>query len=646
MSQSWKILFMTGSFSMHFLFAADDDTTKIYSVNDVVVTATRTAIAPEDAPAKVRLVSLEEIQRINGTTAADILQTLDGVQLMDYGGNGGIKKVLFRGLSPENTSILLNGMPINDAEYGYLDLNLLPVEDIERVEVTQGGSSAFFGGDAAGGVVNIITRKAERDIHAVITGGVGSFGARNGALELEGRIDSIGIVAGVAQELGSDDFPFLYHRINAADTVLHRINADYKRTIAYWNGDYQPSSDISVNSLIHYVHFDRGSPGSLSDPSTDARLSDETFRAALDATYRIAENFSAALNGSYNHNIEIYREPSSMTDLSYTSSSCMFNGQCEWNPVPWDRILGGAEYCENSLNVDGLSWGYPLAMSPFRIQESVYFSNECTFQSESDWFDRVCSYQTLREDYYSDVIDDALSPKLGINIRMNKLYDVHIRTSWGQNFRVPTFNDLYYPDYSNPDLSPERSTAFDVGILGSLDRTGRQTLEITYFDISAKDKIVYTSSGVPYNIGQAENTGVETRYDYHSADNRFDAYTGFSFVNARKKDRNSGTDSTYNKYLPYVPLASGVFGLSFETVLGRITINETYTGLRYVDAVNSGSLPEYTLTDVNVMERISILPYLITINASIKNIFNADYQSYADFPMPGRSFKISLGVEY
>ena len=218
MSQSWKILFMTGSFSMHFLFAADDDTTKIYSVNDVVVTATRTAIAPEDAPAKVRLVSLEEIQRINGTTAADILQTLDGVQLMDYGGNGGIKKVLFRGLSPENTSILLNGMPINDAEYGYLDLNLLPVEDIERVEVTQGGSSAFFGGDAAGGVVNIITRKAERDIHAVITGGVGSFGARNGALELEGRIDSIGIVAGVAQELGSDDFPFLYHRINAADT--------------------------------------------------------------------------------------------------------------------------------------------------------------------------------------------------------------------------------------------------------------------------------------------------------------------------------------------------------------------------------------------------------------------------------------------
>ena len=293
MRHTWVKYFVLGFCSMHFIFAADEDSTRIYKANDIVVTATRTAIAPEDAPAKVRLVSSEEIQRINGTTSADILQTLDGVQLMDYGGSGGVKKVLFRGLSPENTSILFNGMPINDAEYGYLDLNLLPVEDIERVEVTQGGSSALFGGYAAGGVVNIITRKAERDLHAVITGGAGSFGARNCALELEGRIDSIGIVAGVSQESGSDDFPFLYHRINAADTVLHRTNADYKRTLAYWNGDYQPSSDISVNSLIHYVRFDRGSPGPLSDPSTDARLSDETFRTALGVTYRIADNFSA-----------------------------------------------------------------------------------------------------------------------------------------------------------------------------------------------------------------------------------------------------------------------------------------------------------------------------------------------------------------
>jgi outer membrane cobalamin receptor len=646
MGRMWKQSIITGCCAMQLLFAANEDTTKIYKAKDVVVTATRMAIVPEDAPAQVRLVSSETIQRLDGTTAADLLQLVDGVQLMDYGANGGIKKIMFRGLSPENTSLLLNGSPMNDAEYGYLDLNLLPIEAVERLEVSQGGSSALYGGDAAGGVVNIVLRKAARDLHALIRWGFGSFGAQTALLELEGRIDSVGMIAGISREYGRDDFSFLYHRTGKADTILQRSNADYKRTFAYWNGDYQASADIAVTSFVQYVKMERGSPGSLDYPSTDARLNDETFRTGLSATYRIAENFSAALNGSYHHNRETYQEPSSMTDLSYTSMHWMVNGQCEWRPVSRDRMIGGAEYGKNTLDVDGLSWGFPLTMNPVRFQKSVYISNEYVIQNSSGWFDRCALYQTVREDYFSDVVNDAFSPKLGINIRVNTSYDVHVRSSWGKNFRVPTFNDLYYPNFSNSNLNPEHSTAFDVGILGALDRTGRQTLEWTYFDINAKDKIVYTSSGVPYNIGQAENRGMEIRYDYHAADNRFDAYAGFSFVGAKKKDRISETDSTYDKYLAYVPLTSGVFGLSFETEIGRISINEVYTGLRYVDAVNSGFLPASATTDIHLMEKIAVLPYTVTINASVKNVFDTDYQSYAGYPMPGRSFKVSMGIEY
>ena len=641
-----KIIFIAGFISANLAFAADEDTTKIYSGQEVVVTATRTAIAPEDAPAQVRLVSPQEIQRINGTTIVDIMQTVDGVQIMNYGATGGLKSISLRGLSSENISILLNGNPINDAEYGYIDLSLLPIEAIDRIEVSQGGSSALFGGDAAGGVVNIITRKASHDIHASIKGGVGSFGAVNGAFELKGRIDSVGMIAGVSQESGKDNFPFLFHRINSPDTTLIRTNADYTRMLAYCNGDYEPSNDISVNSFVHFVKFERGEPGSISLPSADARQNDEVFRAGLSAKFQPVQNISATLNSSYNHDIEIYREPSSTTDLSYASQQWMLNAQCEWKPISWDRVVGGAEYCRNALNVDGLSWGYPLLMSPLRIQESLYLSNECTLQNESEWFDRFIFYQAMREDYFSDVNTDVFSPKLGINIRVNKQYNVHIRGSWGQNFHVPTFDDLYYPNYSNPNLNPERSTTFDMGILGSLDRTGRQTLEITCFDVIVKYKIVYNTNYVPYNIGQAENSGIEARYDYHSADSRFDAYTGFSFVDARKKDRISETDSIYNKYLQYIPLASGVFGLSFQTEIGRISIIETYTGLRYIDAANINSLPAYALTDVNLMENISLSHYQLTINASIKNIFDTDYQSYAGYPMPGRSFKICLGLEY
>jgi vitamin B12 transporter len=212
---------------------------------------------------------------------------------------------------------------------------------------------------------------------------------------------------------------------------------------------------------------------------------------------------------------------------------------------------------------------------------------------------------------------------------------------------VPTFNDLYYPNYNNSNLSPERSTAFDVGVLGSIDQTGRQTLEITYFNIAAKDKIVNGTFG-PYNIGQAENSGLEVRYDYHSIDNHFDAYAGFSFVDARKKDRISETDSTYNKYLSFVPLASGVFGISFETEIGRVSINEIYTGLRYVDYdnVNSSFLPAYAITNVNFSETFPLSSTKLIVRCVFQNVFDVDYQSYPGYPMPGRSVRVSAEVEY
>ncbi|MGD0591369.1 MAG: TonB-dependent receptor [Bacteroidota bacterium] len=647
MQHTLNFFFLTGCIAASLAHAAGDDTTKIYKGQEVVVTATRSAIAPEDAPAQVRLISSEEIQRINGTTAADILQIVDGVNIRDYGATGGVKTISTRGLLSANITILLNGNPINDPQNGIVDLALLPLSSIDRVEFVSGGASALYGGNATGGVVNLITRKASQDLHASVKGDIGSFGARNEAFELGGRFDSIGMVAGISHESGSDDFPFLYHRINAADTTLNRTNADYNRTLTYWNGDYRPSNDITVNSFIQYVKFERGDPGSLAFPSADARLSDETFRATLGTTCQLEENISATMNANVNHNLENSRDTSNATDLSYRSFYWMLNAQCEWKPISWDRVVGGAEYGENTLEANGISFGFPFIMNPVRIQKSVYLSNECRLENESDWFNLVVLYQTLREDYYSDVKDDALSPKLGANIRINEQYNVHIRSSWGQDFRVPTFNDLYYPNYNNPSLSPERSTAFDVGVLGSIDQTGRQTLEITYFNIAAKDKIVNGTFG-PYNIGQAESSGLDVRYDYNSIDNRFDAYAGFSFVDARKKDKISETDSTYNKYLSFVPLASGVLGLSFETEIGRVSINEIYTGLRYVDYenVNSSFLPAYAITNVNFSKTFPLSSTKLTVRCTVQNVFDEDYQSYPSYPMPGRSVRVSAEVEY
>jgi vitamin B12 transporter len=623
------------------------DTARTYYADEIVVTATRTAILSDDAPSPIQVLDAQAIQQINGTTAADLLRTANGVVIKDYGTVGGIRNVAFRGLSTENVLLLLDGNPINDPEYGSVDLSLLPLDAIDRMEVSYGSSSALYGGNALGGVVNMITRRPSDNLHARIQEEGGSFGSRRTSTNLEGRVAGIGLLGGFSRETGVDDFPFLSRRLSAPDTTLSRMNADYQRTHLFLNGDYQPDGHISLNGAVQYVKFERGLPGPLSSPS-DARQNDEIYRVSSGLDIHLDGGLHISLGGIYNHNNEIYRDPEYFypTDLTYKNKVYSLHSQVEWLPASWDRIVGGLEYSGSTLNVSGVSFGYPFLMTPVRIQRAAFISNEILLQGESDWFDRISLYQTARYDEYSDVKNRAYSPKLGVNIRISKRYDVRLRSSIGRNFRVPTLNDLYYPNFSNPDLSPEHSTAFDAGISCELDRSGRQTLGLTYFSIVSTSKIAYDANYVPYNVGKADNAGLEIRYDYRSSDDRTEVHLGFTFVDAIKKDKNSPTDSTYGKQLPYVPKSSGTFGVSFETELGRIGIDQSVAGLRYTTADNGSALPAYVLTDISIVKKISLWRLGLAVRCGVSNVFDIDYQIVQGYPMPGRSYTAGVSIEY
>jgi outer membrane cobalamin receptor len=200
--------------------------------------------------------------------------------------------------------------------------------------------------------------------------------------------------------------------------------------------------------------------------------------------------------------------------------------------------------------------------------------------------------------------------------------------------------------YSNPAVTPERSTSFDFGLIGNIDQTGVQRLQATYFDIITKDKIVYAADYKPYNIGEADNSGIEIRYDYHSLDGKIQAFFGFTLIDAVKKNRASITDSTYNKQLPYVPKSLGSFGISVATYIGMINIIQSVTSIRYTTADNSSSLPAYSLTDLNISREIQVRPVKLTLQCCVSNIFDTDYQAVEGYPMYGRSYKIAIVIDY
>jgi vitamin B12 transporter len=646
MIHTWKAVLCFTPLWFLSAIAANEDTTKSYHVDAVVVTATRTTISQSDAPSSIQVVTSETIKRINGTTIADILRFANGVELKDYGTIGGIKNVKLRGLSTENVALLVDGHPVNNPQYGSMDLSLLPLETMDKIEVLYGGASALYGGNALGGVVNLVTRRAQDGFHGRAKVEMGSFGASRLIAEVQNRLHDIGLLVNVSKEFGDDDYPFISQR-SQGDTTIYRRNADYARTQVFVSSDFQPVKNVDLYASLLYVTFERGAPGPISSPST-ARQHDDVYRVLVGSKWKALETIVFTLSGIYNYNNESYIEniPFIPTDLLYKSRSYSINFETEWVPIIWDRMLGGIEYGKGWLDVKGISWASPFIMKPERGQKSAYLSNEVHIEDEAEWLDRFMFFQTIRYDGYSDVRDEAISPKFGINVRLNKSYNVHLRSSLGKNFRVPTFNDLYYPNYSNTGLAPEHSTAFDGGIIGSLEKSGRQTLEITYFDINTEEKIVTGADWRPYNIGKANNSGIELRYDYHSLDGKADVYFGLTFIDALKKNKDSATDSTFEKQLVSVPRSSGAMGVSIESEIGRITINHYITGLRYINADNTKSLPAYMVTDVNISKRIAMDNILVLLRCDVSNVFDVSYQSIFDYPMPGRTFMVSVGIEY
>ena len=222
---------------------------------------------------------------------------------------------------------------------------------------------------------------------------------------------------------------------------------------------------------------------------------------------------------------------------------------------------------------------------------------------------------------------------------------MHLRSSWSKNFRVPTFNDLYYPGYSNPALNPERSNAFDIGLSAAAGQSDRHSFQATYYDIEVQDGIVSDAPDyIPYNIASATHRGVEVRYDYRSWDDGISAYAGGSY--GISLDKSSPASPTYDKQLPYVPKFTGLAGIAVQTSLFRIDIHELLMGLRYTDALETNLLPSYALTDIVLNKSAVVSSFSFSLQLAVKNVFDKEYQIYQVFPMPGRSFKISLGVEY
>ena len=566
---------------------------------NIIVTATRTPQSANDTLAQVAVITRDDIEAAGSATLVELLQRKAGVEIRSTGGPGQPSGVLIRGASSGQTLLLVDGLRVGSVTAGSPAFENIPLELIERIEVVKGPLSGLYGSDAIGGVVQIFTRS---DYHSRLSAdaGVGSYSTRtfnagftaiqNGtALTLNAGYQDVAAPRS-ASNAGAGPFTYNpdrdpYRNSNVLAKLSHTLSSGANLSISAWQSigrtkfDDGPVGDPSNRQILSGIQASGESQFATfwkSSLRIGQTTDDIRFVSAFPDTFKSEQNQGVWFNefktgfGDLNAGAELRREKVASTNTNYDAKTrdtrSVFGG-----------YLGklGANQLELALRRD-------------------------------------------QEDQFGRRNTGSLSYGYAINSTLK----IYIRG--GRAFRAPSFNDLYYPGFSNPLLKPERSKQAEVGL--RLNQSG-YNMSLVYFDNRIDDLIVFDpATFLPQNIDRARIKGWE-----FGGDTVVSGVTIKAALTVQQPE-----DAATGKQLRSRARQFGNFSASRS--FGAFTINAdvTASSKRFdsSDEDTSSRMAGYTLLGAAVRYRID---KTWSIELSGRNLANRDYELARGYNTPQRT---------
>ncbi|MDZ7624590.1 MAG: TonB-dependent receptor [Ignavibacteriaceae bacterium] len=630
--------------STHFLIAQESDSVKTYSLSDVVIVANRFENNVRDISTKVEVISEKKIQKLNGNRLPDIIKNSSSVFVKSYGSTPSLQTISINGLGAEHTLILLDGVKLNSFQNSVVDLSLIPIENISRIEVLNNGASSIYGSEAIGGVINIITsnklsNNSDNDLQLKVGLSGGSYNTFRYSLGLYQKINSFDARIFYNKEKSDGSFNYYYDDgINI--TEKERQNAAYSIYDIGLNSQYIFDDYNRLKFISTYSDQDKQVPGiETGTPPAKTTQTDKNWNNILISENIVSTNYSFITSFNFQNNLMNYDvEP--LTHSFYKNIVYSVSPELRWKNED-NNIVLGYNYSYGSLASNEVDSG------AIRNIHSVYLSTGLL----AAYGFRV--YPSARYDHYSDLNEDVLTYKIGINYQPFSKVDLSFKANAGNNFRAPTFNDLYWKESGNKDLKSESSFNAEAGIIYFFNLFFTAQFEFTYTYILAKDKIVWTPQRnfiwTPINIAQSESNNYLVNLSLTKEVNEditIGFESGINFTTSKKTSESFQNDPTNGKYFPYLPLQTIKSGLMLEYRFIGFNLFYIHTGKRFSDFENKKSLNPYNILDGNISIYTKIWEVNSVIKFELNNITNTSYETISGYPMPLGNFMLTLTINY
>lgn len=464
------------------------------SVEPVVVTATKIETPAERLGASTTVITEEELRARGYQTVGDALRHVPGVDVQRQGSLGKNTTIRIRGAGPDQVQVLVDGMRVKSATTGDFNFATLGIGAIDRIEVVRGPQSSLYGADAVGGVVNVVTKRGAGPPTATVALDGGNHETHRQELSLSGARKPFDYSFGAsAYETGgqfkNDDAEQqgLTGRVGVTPWTggSASLSARYAKS----------STDLPVNDPIvaRRPHF-------VLDP--DAQQQNELAIVALEAAQKAPAWHEMRLRFGQMWSNRGFQDPLTPGVDRRRTISQINNRRRELELIdhlhlePWTTLTLGVERREEWADSRG---------SFMRTIET----RSAFLQDELRIFDRLFLSGGARiEDH--ETFGTATTPRGGAALLV-KESGTKLKGSWSRAFRAPTLNDLFFPGFGNPELTPERSESWDAGVEQRL-WSNRARVELTYFRTSSHDLIqnVRVAGTLrPQNVGRAITRGLE-----------------------------------------------------------------------------------------------------------------------------------------
>ncbi|MBO4588445.1 MAG: TonB-dependent receptor [Bacteroidales bacterium] len=666
-------LYIALTFCLVPLAGMGQDTVKRHVLQEMQV-STQAPPSETYTSTPTQVVTVEKMEQTGAVQLSDAVKQMNGVTIKDYGGVGGIKTMSARGLGSQFSSLIIDGVTVNDCQNGQIDLGRYLLGNSAYVSFSNAQHDAPLQSArafAAGNVVMMETQtpsfKEGRPFNLKVGMEGGSFHLYSPTLSWEQRITkrlSYSLWGNYITSRGN--YPFtLYYTTSQQDSSSRerRENSSMWMATADANIFFNISSRHELTAKVHYMQSRHELPGPviLYYKKNSEHSEDRLFFAQARYRYTGAKVKAQAIV-KYQLTDDLYEDTAaaSRTLNTYRQQEAYASGTAVYSPVEGLKLSVAEDAAYNTLVSNLAKNNHVMRLSSLTVVAATYdnswlsvsanglatIAEEMAVSSQQS----SVSGQRFRQSYR------RISPYVGLNVKPFRKVGLRLRYFFKENYRIPNFNEMYYYSITR-ELKPEKAMQHNVGVtyilrLPESDRQKNVDIRLQIATDAYYNRVSDKLIAIPVqnmflwsmiNLGRVDIWGVDHRLDFSIRIKRITITIGRSYAYQHATDRTDPTSKTYGHQIPYTPRHSGGASLYVETPWVDFGYTAMAVGSRYYRQQNTDDtrLKPYCDQGLTLAHTFEFKNgSKLKLKGQVLNLFDVQYEIVRSYPMMGRNYRL------